>query len=68
MSIVIYRFGDPLSLNLHEFGNPCVDLGTSQSIAINGCITIEYPMGIKSVGNRKSYPSAGDASLLISGP
>ena len=68
MSIVIYRFGDPQSLNLHEFGDLRVDLGTLLSIAVNGCITIEYPKGIKSVRYRKSYPSAGDASLLISGP
>ena len=38
---VSYRFGDPLSLNLREFGDPRIDLGTPLSIDVNGCTAID---------------------------
>ena len=37
-----HRFGDPPSLNLREFGDPRIDLGTPLSIDVNcGCTAIE---------------------------
>ena len=40
-SPVSYRFGDPPSLNLRDFGDPRVGLRTPLSIAdVNGCTTI----------------------------
>ena len=46
MTPVSYRFGDPVdmappSLNLREFGDPRVDLGTPLSIDVNGCSAID---------------------------
>ena len=55
---VSYRFGDPVdmgtppSLNLREFGDPRVDLGTPLSIDVNGCTAID-PKDYKSVGCRE---------------
>ena len=56
---LLYRFGDPPFLNLCEFGDPRIDLGTLLSIDVNGCTMID-PIGLQDLKNIENVKGCRD--------